>query len=123
MVDRDIKKLESLYTANEIVKCITTLENSLAVRQQFRRRVTISESVSRSVMFDALELSYNIAIPYIPHTYTYNSICIPIQRKFIFKGFETIHLSKTLYINVHSSIINNRNGSNPNVHQLMSGLK
>ena len=123
MVDRDIEKLESLYTANENVKCITTLENSLAVHHQFRHRVTISESVSRSVMFDSLELSYNIAIPYIPYTYTYNSIYIPIQRKFIFKGIETIHLHKTLYINVHSSISNNRNGSNPNVHHLMSGLK
>ena len=67
-VDRGIEKLESLYTGNENVKCITTLENSLAVHQQFRHRITISESVSHSVMFDSLELSYNAAIPYIPYT-------------------------------------------------------
>ena len=61
MVDRDLEKLESLYTANENVKCISTLENSLAVLQQLRHGITISESVSHSVVFDSLELPYNIS--------------------------------------------------------------
>ena len=34
-VDRGIEKLESLYTGNENVKCITTLENSLAIPLTF----------------------------------------------------------------------------------------
>ena len=44
MVDRDIEKLESLYTANENVKCITTLENSLAVHQKVQLRVHMNSN-------------------------------------------------------------------------------